>query len=106
MNDNVWFIKEDNKGNLWVGVDEGLCKYDGKEFTNYTKKHGLKCKDTQGILEDGDGYWISTLGYGLYFFKDNKFKQYTTDNGLPNNYIYTIVEDEQGRLWLPTNKGV
>lgn len=113
LNNNVWFIKKDSKGNLWIGVDEGISRFDPEreEFTNYTKKDGLDCKDTHDILEDGEGYWIATFGSGLYYFNENQpkgkqFKQYTTDDGLPDNYIYRIMPDEEDGIWLPTNKGV
>ncbi len=33
--DNVYCILEDKAGNIWFGsVDAGLCRYDGKTFTN------------------------------------------------------------------------
>lgn len=32
--------------------------------------------------------------------------QYTTDDGLPSNVIYGILEDSYGRLWISTNRGL
>lgn len=113
LNDNVWFLKDDQNGNLWVGVDEGICKLDlqNEELTNFTEANGLICKDTHGILRDGEGYWIATFGEGLYYLNEHlpegkQFKQYTIKDGLPDNCIYGIIQDKEGWLWLPTNKGV
>lgn len=113
LNDNVRFIKEDSKGNFWIGLDEGLSKFKDGNFFHYTDKEGLICKDTTGILEDneGRGYWITTFGDGVYFLDEssmpgNRFKHFSTKNGLPDNCVYGVEEDNEGWLWLPTNKGV
>ena len=37
---------------------------------------------------------------------DKQFLQYTTENGLPSNVIYGILEDAYGRLWISTNQGL
>ncbi|MFH1194234.1 MAG: two-component regulator propeller domain-containing protein [bacterium] len=52
--------------------------------------------------------WIGTFGGGLNKFDvaRKKFYTYTTKQGLCNNFIYAILEDEQGLLWISTNKGL
>jgi ligand-binding sensor domain-containing protein/signal transduction histidine kinase len=119
FNDNVWFISEDSKGNIWAGVDKGLCKitYDdtNKEYniTNYDKGNGLNCTFTQAICEDDNIYWVATYGHGLYCLDESKpknemFQQYTIREVLPDNCIYGILKDEKnsGFLWLTTNNGI
>jgi ligand-binding sensor domain-containing protein len=34
------------------------------------------------------------------------FRNYTTDQGLPNNWIFGIQQDRRGYLWVSTQKGV
>jgi ligand-binding sensor domain-containing protein len=34
-------IFQDSKGFLWIGTMEGLSKYDGNTFTNFTRSKGL-----------------------------------------------------------------
>jgi len=113
LNDNVWVIKEDTLGNLWIGVDGGISKFnpEGHAFTNYSKKEGIECDFSTGILEEAGSYWISTFGGGLYFLDKNlpeghNIKKYTTKEGLPDDCIYGVEKDKQGWLWLATNKGV
>ncbi len=52
-------------------------------------------------------YWIGTMkGLLEADEKLNIIHQYTTDDGLSNNYIYALVLDHQGLLWISTNKGL
>jgi signal transduction histidine kinase/ligand-binding sensor domain-containing protein len=56
---------------------------------------------------DDDGVlWIGTLGDGLLRFKDGLFTRFTTRNGLPNDHVSQILEDDLGRLWLGTRAGI
>jgi ligand-binding sensor domain-containing protein len=34
-NYKITFIKQDDKGYLWIGKSEGLSRYDGNSFVNY-----------------------------------------------------------------------
>jgi ligand-binding sensor domain-containing protein len=34
------------------------------------------------------------------------WRQYTTDDGLPSNEVYSVVQDHRGYLWFATNKGI
>ena len=34
------------------------------------------------------------------------FRQYTTDDGLPTNYIYGVIEDDRGYIWMNTENGL
>lgn len=35
-----------------------------------------------------------------------KFSRFTEKDGLPNNYIYGILADESGNLWMSTHRGL
>jgi ligand-binding sensor domain-containing protein len=54
--DNVNSSLQDKAGNLWFGTtSEGLYKYDGKAFTQFTVTNGLISNKVSCILEDKDG---------------------------------------------------
>jgi two-component sensor histidine kinase len=58
------------------------------------------------IYEDEDRtLWIGTRG-GLNRFKDGKFTTYTTRQGLFNDDIYEIIEDDLGSFWMSCRKGI
>jgi len=52
-------------------------------------------------------YWIGTLK-GLLEVDENLniLHHYTTDDGLSNHYIYAMVLDKDGLIWISTNKGI
>ena len=55
--------------------------------------------------------WMGSNGYGLYCYTSDKngktqVKSYTTNNGLANNTVKGIVEDNQGMLWIATDNGL
>jgi transcriptional regulator with GAF, ATPase, and Fis domain/ligand-binding sensor domain-containing protein len=53
------------------------------------------------------GYWISTEQNGLIRVKDDLLLHITEKNGLPTNYLYTLLEDREGILWIGTGiKGI
>ncbi len=103
----------DSKQRLWVGGEEGLRIYETKNnelqaanlIANTTD---LSHSFTNCIHESKNNqFWIGTRE-GVYCFneKNNSLKQYTTEDGLPNNVLYGILEDSFGHLWMSTNKGL
>jgi signal transduction histidine kinase/ligand-binding sensor domain-containing protein len=112
----IWTITEDRTGRLWIGTGGGgisvLDQQSGK-FTQY--KHdpddpkSLGDTDIFSIYEDSRGaVWIGTYGSGLDKFDPTTgtFEHYRVSEGLPNNVVYGILEDENGFLWLSTNLGL
>lgn len=110
-------------GKIWVGTTNGLVIFDpdkGKPddytFKSYGKvpgdKNSLGNNDAQFIYRDSkDRMWIATSGGGLNKVVESsdkgvKFKAYTKEDGLPSDYILSIVEDNAHHLWLGTENGI
>ncbi|MFL5743597.1 MAG: two-component regulator propeller domain-containing protein [Niastella sp.] len=99
-------LKEDRSGNLWGGNYNYLIKIDpGKKrhrsfFIGYPVRS--ICEDKQ------HHFWVGTEGGGLLLFNREKgtYRRITTKEGLPNNGIMRILEDNQGDLWLSTYYGL
>jgi signal transduction histidine kinase/ligand-binding sensor domain-containing protein len=67
-NDTVNKIVRDSRGFLWFCTAEGLSRFDGYKFKNYTQDKGLPHRNINGFLETKDGdYLIATSG-GLAVF--------------------------------------
>lgn len=108
----IYTLFRDSKGRIWIGTEESLFLYaDGKleelHLSSSTYLHGLI--QAFCVQEDSrDGIWIGS-STGLYHYKEGApatWEHYTMKDGLPNDFIYSILEDERGRLWLTTNKGL
>ena len=117
-------LLEDSQGNIWIGTGNGLSMikepqtmngipeiltflYDKEDPTSISHNYILD------IYESKAGeIWVGTFGGGLnclLSINDNgtaQFKRYTEKNGLPNNVIKNILEDNEGNLWLSSNRGL
>lgn len=113
---SVYCIFEDSKGFMWFGTEDGLNKYDGKEFTIYRphigKNNSLSYKWTEIIFEDSRGkLWFGSKG-GLSVFNplNETFRQYRQDGNskatLSNDTITAIKEGSDGSLWVGTLAGL
>ena len=103
----------DSKRRIWAGGEMGLSVYNqiDKSLLTNTDFHiptVLEQSFVNCIYESASSYiWIGTCN-GLFALRegDQEPLQYTTDNGLPSNVIYGILEDSYGRLWVSTNQGL
>ncbi|WP_435355992.1 ligand-binding sensor domain-containing protein [Emticicia sp. SJ17W-69] len=96
---------QDKKGNIWLGTFNGISKYNGHTFENYTRKEGLVDNFYQCGLEDQEGnIWLGFRG-GVTKYDGVNFTNYTTNEGLSNNNIESIIEDRKGNIWFATLGG-
>jgi ligand-binding sensor domain-containing protein/signal transduction histidine kinase len=108
LNGNILGLLESKDGSLWIATGRGglLRLKDGK-FTRYGKAEGLADESCLGTaFESSDGsLWFATLG-GLSRYREGKFVTFGKNCGLASDVVRGIAEDQQGRLWLGTPKGV
>ena len=113
--DFIYCLTEEKDGTIWIGTNDGLNKYDIKNKKNVIFKHNPQDKYSISnnrifsVYQDTKkNIWIGTLGGGVncYDPKTNKFVHYTKSDGLANNIVYDILEDNNGHLWMSTNFGL
>ncbi|WP_291148538.1 two-component regulator propeller domain-containing protein [Flavobacterium sp. UBA7680] len=103
---NLQSIIETSDGKLWGGNYTSLFSIEKntKKITKTTIGNPVRC-----IYEDKDkNLWLGTQEGGLLLFdrKTNKFKRFTSDDGLPSNTILRLFEDKEGNLWMSTYNGI
>ncbi|MEI6948377.1 two-component regulator propeller domain-containing protein [Paraflavisolibacter sp. H34] len=113
----------DGSGNIWIGTTDGLLVVDGNSspaglrLAPYSKVPGdrqsLGNSDIQFIYRDAKNrMWLATSGGGLARalgsapLKELVFRNYTTRDGLPNDYVLSCTEDDRGHLWIATENGL
>lgn len=115
-------IDSDNK--LWIGTSEGLVVVDLKSYSHPDSKYKaeylkldnrnitpLFTKNITCLYQAKDGsVWMGSNGYGmckLTKYQDKYIVQsYTAAQGLANNTVFGLLEDEQGLIWASTGKGI
>jgi ligand-binding sensor domain-containing protein len=116
-NRNVSRFMQDKSGNLWFGTtDNGLYKYNGKSFNQFTINDGLDSNKIYCVLEDKDGkIWVGTeVGLCLYNGKTFSKIQIPLPKNLPpnnnpiykNHWVYNMLQAKDGKLWFVTIDGV
>ena len=131
---DVWMLYQDRKGRIWIGTNGGgLDLFDeAKENTFYhwkaDKKNesGLSSNSIYSICEsinrnsseEQTVLWIGTAnGLNKFTIKNDtvssnfsdlnvEITSYTVNDGLPDNAIESILEDENGNLWMGTSSGI
>jgi signal transduction histidine kinase/ligand-binding sensor domain-containing protein/DNA-binding response OmpR family regulator len=82
LGENITSIIESEKGNLWIGTNSGLYKYDIKtsEFTNYTENDGLLSNDfnINAAFKDINGSLFFGNYQGVDYFNPNDINTNTT----------------------------
>jgi ligand-binding sensor domain-containing protein len=100
-------ILQDKKGNCWFSTWQGIMRYDGKVFTNFTLKEGLMHFRVFSVLEDNAGnLWFGTCGAGVYRYDGKTFTLFSEKDGLINNDVLSMMQDKDGNIWLGTDNGV
>lgn len=104
----------DTKGNLWIGTTEGLYNYNLSKnklskFIKGNEKDELQSAYINCVVESANGnLLIGTYmgGLSIYDPKQNTFKTYRESDGLINDNVLGIVEDNSKNLWISTAKGL
>ncbi len=114
-NNWIWNLFIDKDGVLWVASKGGVDRYDSDTdlFTNVpllsNEKSCIDVKEAFVVFQDSEGiFWIGLRGGGMrmYNAQSQEVKCYTVQQGLPNNLIYSILEDNNKDLWISTNLGL
>ncbi len=107
VGERAWSIAEDGQGGFWVGATGGLNHWTHGVFTPLRDPQWPKQPTIRTILAGRDGsLWIGVQGAGLTRFKNGRFTEYTTRDGLSSNVVYALAEDDQGNLWIGTEVGL
>lgn len=102
----VQFLLETKDGTVWASTGGAgyLCCFDGTRFEAIPAPHGPSFR----LFEDNQGYiWMGGWqAKGLACYNGREFVVYTEKDGLLNDRVKSIVEDNAGHLWLGTHRGL
>jgi len=124
----VYAFVESQYGHVWIASDAGLFAWTPEEgileryWTGGEDGYYLPNDQVTHIYEDTDGVlWVATTGGGLirlytsYFSrigehstkaKIQHYRQFTIADGLSNNNLYAVYEDQKNHLWISSDYGI
>lgn len=98
----------ENEEGIWTATNEGLYLLDpGKgikaSFPKFSQEY------ISYIHEKPKGvFWIATRAHGLLKWerKKDRITSFGPENGIVNPNLHAIFEDDKGRFWLPSDRGL
>ena len=90
-----------------ANLDFTLAPIKQGRWKTYAHQDGLPADDVTAVFQAADGALWFGAGNGAARFDGRQFSKITTEDGLPaGSSISAIREDEGGRIWFATNKGL
>ncbi len=103
----VTCIFQDSRGYLWFGTQQGISRFDGREFKNYYMGEEFSNDYAWNIYEAPNGdLWFATVLGGVIRYREGSFKNFTRKHGLVDDHVFAIAADGQGKLWFGTFGGI
>ncbi len=75
----------DSRGFLWIATENGIARFDGKNFRNYTTAQGLPANEITDIFADSSNtIWITPFGKTMAYYnaRKDRFENEETDKEL------------------------
>lgn len=101
----IWDIYYVSDNEIWLATNKNIDKFNKEQnhfegFGDFA--HSTFYSNQPGII------WAGSLGQGLKRIEQNtgKTKTYSVEEGLQSQIIYGIQGDDDGNLWISTNKGI
>lgn len=103
-------LKQDSSGIIWQGTRGlGLLRIRNDSTLAFGDEINLTNRGILDIYIDKQNQlWLASEGLGLVHFNPttHQFFIFNKNNGLIDNIVTTLIEDDYGFLWLGTEKGI
>ncbi len=104
----VYNMCQDKDGFLWFATENGLSRYDGTHFKNFTVKDGLPDNEVLKVFTDSKGrVWIGTFSKEICFYFNGKIHTRENDSLVKkiklSASLYSIAEDNFHYLGMSDN---
>jgi ligand-binding sensor domain-containing protein len=97
----VYSINQDSSGYLWAGTGNGLSRYSGFVFENYTTKDSLSGNFISCSISDGEYMWFGHTNGRVSFFDGGKL--HSVNMPQPDlSPITHFAKNPDGQIWVST----
>ncbi len=108
----VYAVHQDRKGFIWFATHQGLCRFNGYEFTSPVDTSGRGDNEVFKIVEDNMGrIWVNYLDATLSYIVDDTLRRWPHNNILDSLYgkfhfTGDFEMETDGTIWIAlTNLG-
>jgi ligand-binding sensor domain-containing protein/serine phosphatase RsbU (regulator of sigma subunit) len=97
----VYTLLQDSKDYIWLGTPNGLSRFDGKKFENFTSGNNIGSGGVRSIFEDSLGYiWFGHMnGGGISRYNGQIFEQIVFDSIKITGDITSIIQIKD-KIWF------
>ncbi len=97
-------VAQDLFGYVWIGRTSGISRYKDGKLIDLGPNHPMSNLSVTDIdVDDSNGLWIGSDGYGMFHDRGNILCQIEELDGY---IIKSLFIDEQNKIWAATNRGV
>lgn len=107
-------LAQDATGQIWIGTQDGLNRYDGYGFTVFAHDpddpHSISADHVTSLAAaDANSLWVGTVAGGLNQLNlaNGRFRRFRVgpDGPLLSNNVSDLLVDRHGDLWIATVDG-
>ena len=103
-NGYVRALRQDGKGDIWIGTDDGLFRLHNRRIERIDGRNGVPFSSIHAIYMDRNGrLWAG--GFHFLLFRDGSFTEMKLPGGLIDN-VKSIIQTRDGTLWAGTVSGL
>src|SRR5271170_6417469 len=95
-----------HNGELWIGTDDGIVRWNGKELTRDEVPPALRHAAILSILRDHDAnIWVGTRK-GVFRYNSQGLSSLTDGSAPSDTAVSALFEGREGNLWVGTAQGI
>src|SRR5581483_1186107 len=113
LRDSALCVVPDSRGFIWLCTAEGLSRFDGYQFVNYSVLQGFAHRTVTGFLQTQKGVYLAATEYGISRLNRDappgspqKFQPIPLAGGGDTSGVYALFEDNSGIVWGGTVHGL
>ena len=107
-----YIVRDKTSGTIWLANNSIIWRVTNGQVSELERIEGLPIIQPRRLFQDGKGrIWIGTRHHGALVTDEPnaamlRFRRYTMADGLASDTVRAITEDDDGRIYFGTGRGI